>query len=42
MDERLIEAAKEAGRTGLLRRRDAQRVLSDLSATAWRSTRARS
>lgn len=33
MDERLIEAAKEAARTGLLRRRDAQRVLSDLGAT---------
>lgn len=33
MDEHLIEAAKEAARTGLLRRRDAQRVLSDLAAT---------
>lgn len=34
MDERLIEAAREAARTGLLRRRDAQRVLSDLGTTA--------
>lgn len=34
MDERLIEAAREAARTGLLRHRDAQRVLSDLGATA--------
>jgi predicted transcriptional regulator of viral defense system len=33
MDERLIEAAREAARTGLLRRRDAQRVLSDLEIT---------
>ena len=34
MDERLIEAAREAARTGLLRRRDAKRVLSDLGAAA--------
>lgn len=34
MDDRLIEAAREAARTGLLRRRDAQRVLSGLGATA--------
>lgn len=30
MDERLIEAAREASRTGLLPRRDMQRVLDDL------------
>ncbi len=34
MDERLIEAAGEAARTGLLRRRETQRVLSELGVAA--------
>ena len=33
MDERLVAAAKDAARAGLMRRREAERVLSDLEAT---------